>query len=1136
MINLVAFFVRRFVLAISVFLAIFLFGLIGFLSTGISLLPEVDVPVVSVSTAYPGASPTEVVEQISEPLESAFTSLEGLDSISSTSSEGFSLVIINFTSGTDPDQAATDVNQQVSAIVNTLPDDAETPSVDTFDPNEQPILDVAVAAEGEAISAVQTYVEDEVELALQRTEGVADVSIVSPVTQQIEVLLDPAALSGFNLSPQAVAGAIRSSAVTVPAGDLRVDDERILLIGRNAPTDLAQVEEIPVDLERGLRVRDVASVRDETTDQESFTRLGGTPVVVLEIRKRSGANSVATADRVRETLAGLDLPENYSAEVVGDETEFIANTVSATSSQIFLVVFIVAFVVLIFVGNLGAVFSVMLAVPISLAGALIFFDLLGFTFNIITLLAITVAIGIVVDDSIVIAENITRLREQGLRGREAVIQGAGEVSAAVLASTLSLLAVFLPISFLPGQIGEFFSQFGLTLAITIAFSYLEALFFLTVRMAYLPNPLPPTWSQLGGAASRIGADAKQVLNILTTVWFWLLFAVVAAGLYFAGPRLLTLGVPDFTYPLGALLLPLLLFLGLYLGRLLLFFIGAIARTFYEAGDWLITRLRSGYGSLLNVLLGNAVFVMIGAVALFASLFFVAPRLGFNFTPPIDSGQLSVSLELPTGTSLTETNRVTSEVERALFDDPLVTTVLSTVGAQGSSQGQATGNANAERAELLVELVGKDERQAQTAQLAVEFESRLGEVLADETDVDLSVSAAQQAGPPGTAEYELNLGSSDLELLRERTDAALAILQGTPGLRNPESSLSETVSEQVFVVDTAELISAGLSAEEVYGALRAYNVGLDAAQVRREGEEFPILVRADPVVLADQQALLSLPVFPPAQSASQTQGGQGGSVQLGTLGRFEQREAPSAISRTNQTFSSTITASTAPGGPPLSDIRSNVEQALQREGVVGDRVTLLTGTGPNLTGDLQRVAPIAFGLALLLNYLVIASQFNTFRYPLYILLSVPLALVGAMWLFYVTGTALDINSVLGFVILIGLVTKTAILLLDVVQSQQQEGADLRDALVAAGKLRFRPILMTTLTVIVIGLPLLLGGGEGSEFRRPLGLVILGGVVSSSLLTLFVVPAAFYLFERGRFGKEQEERPPKGQGELRGVSTD
>ncbi len=1105
------------------------------MSTGISLLPEVDIPVVSVSTAYPGASPTEVVEQVSEPLESALTSLEGLDSISSTSSEGFSLVIINFTSGTDPDQAATDVNQQVSAVVNTLPDDAETPSVDTFDPNEQPILDVAVAAEGESISAVQTYVEDEVELALQRTEGVADVSIISPVTQQIEVLLDPAALSGFNLSPQVVASAIRSSAVTVPAGDLRVDDERILLIGRNTPASLAQVEEIPVDLARGLRVRDVAVVRDETTDQESFTRLDGTPVVVLEIRKRSGANSVATADRVRETLDGLSLPENYSAEIVGDETEFIANTVSATSSQIFLVIFIVAFVVLIFVGNLGAVFSVMLAVPISLAGALIFFDLLGFTFNIITLLAITVAIGIVVDDSIVIAENITRLREQGLRGREAVIQGAGEVSAAVLASTLSLLAVFLPISFLPGQIGEFFSQFGLTLAITITFSYLEALFFLTVRMAYLPNPLPPSWSQLGGAAGRIGSDAKAILDTLTTVWFWVLFVVVGVALYFAGSRL-PLPLPDWAYPLGTLLLPLLLFLGLYLGRLILFFIGAIARTFYEAGDWLITRLRSGYGSLLNVLLGNAVFVMIGAVALFASLFFVAPRLGFNFTPPIDSGQLSVSLELPTGTSLTETNRVTSNVEGALFDDPLVTRVLSTVGAQGSSQGQATGNANAERAELLVELVGKDERQKQTAELAVDFESRLEEVLADETGVDVSVSAAQQAGPPGTAEYQLDLGSSDLELLRERTNDALTILRDTPGLRNPESSLSETVSEQVFVVNTSELISAGLSAEEVYGALRAYNVGLDAAQVRREGEEFPILVRADPLVLADQQALLSLPVFPPAQSASQTQGGQGGSVQLGTLGRFEQREAPSAIGRTNQTFSSTITASTAPGGPPLSEIRREVEETLQREGVVDERVTLLSGTGPNLTGDLQRVAPIAFGLALLLNYLVIASQFNTFRYPLYILLSVPLALVGAMWLFYLTGTALDINSVLGFVILIGLVTKTAILLLDVVQSRQQEGVDLREALVEAGKLRFRPILMTTLTVIVIGLPLLLGGGEGSEFRRPLGLVILGGVVSSSLLTLFVVPAAFYLFERGRFGKTQEEERSEPRGELRGVSTD
>src|SRR5690606_8128002 len=358
----------------------------------------------------------------------------------------------------------------------------------------------------------------------------------------------------------AVAGAIAAASVDVPAGNVIVGDQRVLLAGRSTPATLREVEEIRVDPSRGVRVADVAVVRDGSSDVTSYTRIDGEPAVLLEVRKVSGSNSVNTARGVREALAGLELPAGYSAVIVGDTTEFVEHTVNDTLVEMAIAALAVSLIVLVFVGRLGTVFAVVLAIPVSLAGTLAVFALLGFTLNIVTLLAITVAIGLVVDDAIVVAENIDRYRQQGLPLREAVLKGAGSVSTAVLAATLSLEAVFLPISFLPGIVGEFFSQFGITLAAAIAFSYLEAMFFLTVRLALSPDPLPPTWRDLGAATGRAGADLSWLARSARSPFAWLLLTAAAALLwYYLGP----------VYALLVLLAPVAAFLFRCLGRLVL---------------------------------------------------------------------------------------------------------------------------------------------------------------------------------------------------------------------------------------------------------------------------------------------------------------------------------------------------------------------------------------------------------------------------------------------------------------------------------------------------------------------------------------------------------------------------------------
>ena len=1148
MTDLIGFFIKRFVFSISIFAAIVMFGLVSSVGVGVDLLPNFELSFVSVNTSYPGAGSAEVAKQISEPIEDSLSTLPGINSLSSISFEGLSVVFVEFAANVDADQAAVDVSQRVNAIVGTLPDDASSPSIEKLDPNDQPILNVALAAEGENLREIQAYAEDVLEPELQRVQGIADVSIIGPVEREVQVLLDPGRLERYGFSPAQVSAAIGAASSEVPLGNLDVGGERILFAGRNVLTSTRDVEEVVVDSASGLRVEDVAVVRDATADINAYSRLDGKPVVLLEVLKQSGANSVEASESVRRTLDGLELPEGYETTVIADTTPFIRSTVSDTQGELVRAVFIVAFIVLLFIGRVGSVISVILAIPISFAGALIIFGILGFTFNIVTLLAVTVAVGLVVDDSIVIAESIDRYREQGYSKIESVKLGAGEVSVAVLASTLSLLAVFLPISFLPGILGQFFREFGLTLTATIVASYLEALFFLTVRLAYLPNPELPTFKELGGAANKLANDTNWILSFYKRRRFWtvlvLLGVAVGAGFIAAAPELaerlaeagrtlpfdvessmryvVGIGLIPTTIIVLGILVPLLLFVGRYLGRLLGYAFGAVLRPMYLAVDKFVGVLREGYGRALGVALSGANFVLIGAALMFASVFVIAPQLGFTFSPASDSAQVGLTVALPAGTDLDTTNALATRVEDALIGRPEIVSVQASVGVNTSDVGNISSSG---RAEFVLELVPKGEREFSDEEYGLRYQEEVRELLADYPEADITGGAVQNAGPPETSDYAITLASSDLELLRERDDLARQVLERAPYFNDVDSDLDTSVSERVFRLNQTALIGTGLSVNDVYTTLRAYNVGIEAAQLRqRSGSEYPVQVRVDPASLRDEQALLSLPISSPVLERS---------IPLGELGRFVLLEAPSSITRTGQTYTTEIRGDVLPGDdiPAVSEIREEMKEALSDAGVLDERVTESSGTGLDLTGDLVRYTPIAFALALLLNYLVIASQFNSFKFPIYLLLTVPLALVGVLWLFFIfnlfTNLPLDLNSVLGIVILTGLVTKNAILLLDIVVNKTEDDDEsLRDLLIRAGKLRLRPILMTTSTLVAISIPLLLGAGEGSEFRRPLGLVIFGGVTFSALMTLFVVPAAFYRFERGRFAPEsKEEKPPQ-----------
>jgi HAE1 family hydrophobic/amphiphilic exporter-1 len=1125
MIRLVRFFVERYVFAFAIFLALVFFGISAGLRLGVDLLPDFEVPIVAVSTSYPGAGSEETAQQISTAIEDGLATLAGISGITSISGEGLSVVIAQFDFGVSVDQAAIDVKQRVDAIESSLPEDAGTPVIQKFDPSDEPILGIALVAPATDLLEAQRYAEDVLSPRLQRIDGVANVSVRGPLSREIQVLLEPAALERYGLTAQQVTSAIAATAITLPAGSMTLGDERILLSFRRDLETLQDVERALIDPVRGLRVQDVAVVRDASSTPNSFVRLNGEPAILLEVRKTSGANAVSTAANVRRALAGLELPPGYHTEITGDTSVFVANSVFDTFRETLLASAAVALIVLLFIGRLGSTFSVVLAIPITLTGAVIVLGLLGFTFNVVTLLAITVAVGLVVDDSIVISENVARYREMGHSLKEAVFKGASEVAVAVLTATLSLLAVFLPIAFLPGVVGQFFAQFGLSLAAATAVSYLEAMLFLTVRLAYMPNPLPPSWADVAARARQTPATLRALGGLVSKPAFWLLAALAGVGLLAWQQLEAPLPIPQ---PLGAephftaLMALGALAAGAALawlavaalrvpGKLLLLAVGALFRSAHMLTDRLMVRLRSGYERALARTLEHSGVVLVTAAVLVGSLAVIFPRISFNFVSPVDAGILSLRLELPPGTPLQRSDELAQRLETMLRQQPEVRIVRSTVGVSGTF-----GRNTPERANVTVELVPRAERESSFA-LAQRFEAELLALLSDAPEASLEVSSSDGGAVPVETGIELTLETTDLALLRARNDAALQRLRENPHLRNVRSSLEGSVSERVFVLNEAALIGTGLTMGEIAQTLRTYNVGTQAGTLRQGGTETPVVVKANPLYLRDEQALLSLPVY--AQALQRH-------LPLAEFGRFEVQAVPLTINRSNQAYVATFSAELAPGSPGQFQVRSEVEAALAAAGILDDAVQLGTGVGPDLLGDLAFYGPIAFFLALALNYLVIASQFNSFRYPLYLLLTVPLALVGAFWLFYLTGSALDVISILGVVILIGLVTKNAILLLDVVMTQVERTSTLKEALVRAGRLRLRPILMTALTIVIISLPLLLGLGDGSEFRRPLGLVILGGVISSTFLTLFVVPAAFYRFERRRFeGDSEPEVEPK-----------
>jgi HAE1 family hydrophobic/amphiphilic exporter-1 len=1097
----VRFAVTRYVLAIGVFVAVVVFGLLSVLHLGVDLLPAVNIPAVVVSTSYPGATPTVVDQQVTQLLENVVSTLSNITDLNSSSSVGLSRVIISFDPSVDRNSAANQVSSLVSAATRSLPPGVNPPSIRTFDPNSQPILQFGLSGGGSSLAEVNDYVQNTLTPLLERIPGVANIGVDGGPTKQFQVLLTPERLRYFNLTPQQVSAAISASALSQPIGTIVTRSTALSFTTQNSPANFAEVGDILVDSARGLRVRDLSVVR-ESPSPTNYARVNGEPQVLVSIQRTSDSNSVSVVKGVRDLLARTTLPGGYKITISNDTTGPIQASVQATYRELLLTGLVVALIVVLFLGKLNTAFSVILAIPIALAASPVLYRLAGFSLNLVSLLALIVAIGIVVDDSIVVAENVERYRAMGFSLKDSVLKGASEVFSAVVAATLSLLSVLLPISFLGGFIGRYLQQFSLGLAAAVGFSLLEAVLFLTVRLAYTPQSQVVTWSDFVASFARMPEDFRWGLRA------WRRPLGVAIVLALAAALLLT------RHPLflpALMLVPLALVLLRYLGRVLFYLLEALTGTLHGWTEAGLNRVRDAYTRSLGGTMRRGAWVLAGSGLLFALVaVLVVPRIPFNFVPQTDAGVLSVNLRYPPGTPIEVTNGGVGRLEAFLRGQPAVDTIQSVVGSSSSGVGSIFAGANS--ASLTVQMAPVGQRPS-IFELIPVYRGRMLALLRDQPGAQVSVSSGGGFGGFGSA-LRLNLVSADFDTLLARNDRIVQELQNSQYVVDVRSSLSDTNLENDFVPDSARLKGTGITPAVIAQALQTYATGTQASSVQEGGLSYPITVQADPSTLSGGQSLLNLPVYSPALATS---------LQVGQLGSFLLTQAPVDISRYNRLYTGSLTINLEPNAPPALATQNLLTRQLMQAGLIGGEVALTSNTRfgqAALAAQLASTGPAAFLLAMFLVYLVMAAQFNSWRYPLYLLLPVPLAVIGALLLVYFLGGGIDIFGVLGMLMLIGLSAKNAILYLDFVV-QRLGRMPFKDALIESARLRFRPIVMTTLTVLVISFPLILAGGQGSEYGQRMGVVMLGGILFSSVLTFFVVPAAFYLFERKRVARQERQ---------------
>jgi HAE1 family hydrophobic/amphiphilic exporter-1 len=1050
--------------------AVMLFGLVGLSRLAVNLLPELSYPTLTVRTNYVGAAPAEIEQLITKPIEEAVGVVKGLRKISSISKAGQSDVLLEFEWDVAMDITSLEVREKLDLI--RLPLDVKKPLILKFNPSLDPIIRLGLQTSDNSIlglTKLRTFAEYDVKRQLESLLGVASVKLGGGLEQEYQVVIEQHKLAQLNLNSQAIINRINAENINVSAGKLIDGNTQYLVRTLNQFSDISDIGDLVVyrENEQVVKLNDIATILDGYKERTDVTRINAKEAVELAIYKEGDANTVKVAGLIKKKLAAINklLGDRYQLTVVYDQSTFISNAISEVKSAAIIGGILAMFILFLFLRSIKPTLIISLSIPISVIATFNMMYANDISLNIMSLGGIALATGLLVDNAIVVLENIARYKEQGLSVIDAASKGTKEVSGAIIASTLTTLAVFVPLIFVEGVAGQLFAD----QAMTVAFALIASLF---VALTLIPMLASRQANQALISTSQEAKQAKTSFKQLT--WYKKV----------AYLSLLPIKMLFILLPLSLLRLVLLIFHGL--AKLSAAVMKPITAGFNKS----FTLLAAGYSKLLSFAMHNCLSTLFISALFAGSAVFVAPKIGVELLPSLSQGEFYLDVELAPGTPLAVTDTTINQIAKKLQQDTRVKSTYSLTG-QGSLMSSSADKGGEHQARLQVMLNSRDDEQQVMDDIRL-FTQRL-------------IGATTQMNQPELFTFSkpisIELASYDLEQLSLYAKQLTQLMEKSTVFVDVANSQRQGQPELAIHFNHQKIAQLGLNTADI-ARLVAVNVGGNiASKYTLLDRKIDILVRSDKKQRDSVADLKELVVNPNDNFP----------ITLDSISDIVETVGPAQINRINQQRVAVISANITSGDQKAA--LANAEQLIEQLKLPLNVVPSFGGQSEEMQQSFKSML-LALGLAIFLVYLVMASQFESLLQPLLILFSVPLAAVGSVYGLYFMGSTISVIVFIGLIMLAGIVVNNAIVLVDRINQLRSQGLEKHAAIVAAAKSRLRPIIMTTLTTALGLLPMAFGLGEGAELRTPMAITVISGLLCSTLLTLIILPVLYQVFDRKR----------------------